>query len=721
MNTRLNIANFRVFDENGVEFELNPITILTGSNSSGKSTVVKALLLLQDFCLQLRSDYEEGRQLRLENYKMDFHKQPNSILGSFELVRHHKKNADDELTDNNQFITIEVVVKSYWLLQDVILHLEFESLNWDQLDNGYLHAYSIRTIDGKVIYSAVRGGKSSMDFSVIKQSFLYFLYGQHGFAKWQEEINNCRAFGDDPSKSASEELENTWNNLYKMGPEAPISVFQWQVSHCEQEWKGGSHYSARSLIEEHNQADINKVNLSFTRNSSALNVYCYYPCFEILKDIKKEDLRDFINQQIKTHEFDTSQEVELPRLGDYDCRSALNVLNDFMDLFENSGTESLHEFISLVEDELFFADPDIYVFGGKEDKFAFPNCMLPMMSSQVHSHYTNHWFLILEAMNLINQITTQSGTRYIHLNEPNNSEHYFMENALRDYFRQIIEEIFVELVPGTLSYSSTTIIYPQRMYSLEDNSEFSNTLKSYFDAKRYTEKPAENESVWDRLARKNKRKIPYESGSFMNKWLKALDIAHHVEIESHADGFGATIRLFEDEDDKKGMLLADKGIGILQVISILLKIETAIVQSQMNDLLNPNKTDGFSDGAIELLSTYSQLHPITVALEEPESHLHPKYQSLLADMFLEAYENYGIHFIIETHSEYLIRKAQVLVARAKYEDINELEEENPFKVYYVSTGEKKPYQMEFRTDGKFSNEFGTGFFDEATNQLFEIL
>ena len=55
MKTTLNIKKFRVFDENGVAFELNPITILTGSNSSGKSSVVKAIFLLNSFLAQIKN------------------------------------------------------------------------------------------------------------------------------------------------------------------------------------------------------------------------------------------------------------------------------------------------------------------------------------------------------------------------------------------------------------------------------------------------------------------------------------------------------------------------------------------------------------------------------------------------------------------------------------------------------------------------------------------
>ena len=46
--------------------------------------------------------------------------------------------------------------------------------------------------------------------------------------------------------------------------------------------------------------------------------------------------------------------------------------------------------------------------------------------------------------------------------------------------------------------------------------------------------------------------------------------------------------------------------------------------------------------------------------------------------------------------------------------------QSPFKVYYVPRDDK-PYEMEFCPDGRFKNEFGKGFFDEATNLAFEIL
>ena len=62
---------------------------------------------------------------------------------------------------------------------------------------------------------------------------------------------------------------------------------------------------------------------------------------------------------------------------------------------------------------------------------------------------------------------------------------------------------------------------------------------------------------------------------------------------------------------------------------------------------------------------YEVYSPSMLLIEEPETNLHPKWQSLLAEMFVEANKKFNIQFMIETHSEYLIRKFQTLVADNK--------------------------------------------------------
>jgi predicted ATPase len=60
---------------------------------------------------------------------------------------------------------------------------------------------------------------------------------------------------------------------------------------------------------------------------------------------------------------------------------------------------------------------------------------------------------------------------------------------------------------------------------------------------------------------------------------------------------------------------------------------------------------------MEILFTDSEV----LLIEEPESNLHPALQSKLAVFFVELANKYNKQIIIETHSEYIIRKIQYVV------------------------------------------------------------
>lgn len=121
-------------------------------------------------------------------------------------------------------------------------------------------------------------------------------------------------------------------------------------------------------------------------------------------------------------------------------------------------------------------------------------------------------------------------------------------------------------------------------------------------------------------------------------------------------------------------------------------------------------------------------------LEEPENNLHPSLQSKLADLFsliirseirseiknYEKKEKGRVGLIVETHSEYLIRKLQYLTAKG------ELKTDDTVIHYFyppdqIPIGEKQVKKINIRKDGMLTDDFGEGFFDETARWSFELL
>lgn len=194
--------------------------------------------------------------------------------------------------------------------------------------------------------------------------------------------------------------------------------------------------------------------------------------------------------------------------------------------------------------------------------------------------------------------------------------------------------------------------------------------------------------------------------NFLEKSLDILGIKGKLEV-NRIEGFG-TVAYINTGDNK--VSLADLGYGYSQIIPILLKI-----MIETEKIFIVQDVEEYSD----IEKRKSIIYP-TIVIEEPESNLHPKLQSKLADIFVLAYKEFGVHLIIETHSEYLIRKLQFLTAK------NEIDPSDTSIYYFnsdefVSKEEEKVKRIEINPNGGLTDTFGPGFYDEATNLQFDLL
>jgi len=120
----------------------------------------------------------------------------------------------------------------------------------------------------------------------------------------------------------------------------------------------------------------------------------------------------------------------------------------------------------------------------------------------------------------------------------------------------------------------------------------------------------------------------------------------------------------------------------------------------------------------------------TIIVEQPESDLHPKQQSILADMFIENAVKYGTRFIIETHSEFLLlrllrRIGETSAEKSSDDDKNYALDVGELGVYYVHAADKdegrtgaKVERMEISPKGRLRNPWPKGFFSEKKEDIF---
>ncbi len=228
-----------------------------------------------------------------------------------------------------------------------------------------------------------------------------------------------------------------------------------------------------------------------------------------------------------------------------------------------------------------------------------------------------------------------------------------------------IEYIYAHAVTQTVVYSAK-----------DTNDYLSHTIHEY--------------APLDRSAYKHK---------FIANWMREFGVGNDFSIKSV--GGEAHIVYIQNSDGQK-VNLADKGMGSIQLMVLLFRLAISLTRSN-NDrrrirITNENRS--------------------IFIIEEPEQNLHPMLQSKLADLFFELNTKYGFRFIIETHSEYLVRRSQVIVGE-NFSTENRLSR-NPFKVYYFPS-EGDPYDMVYTTSGLFEKKFGDGFINEAGKLHMAIL
>lgn len=716
MNTQLSIKNFRVFDENGVSIEFNPITILTGSNSSGKSSVVKAVFLLNSFLAQIKKAVANGDAIELENYKLDFTQYPNNLLGRFDKVINGNS--------NNKAIYIGFSVHSLMLSKELYVNLVFSSDENDVLNNAFLESIEMSTDDG-VFYSSSKSTPSYCNLNILKEDFVTFLLAEFAIHAYCGTASTYEFDGGMTEEEYNSNIKTIIDYLQTIEKTRRDDILRYvRFSNTK-----------KSIVEK-------KEDCQFLERVKEDDFIFSIPLLDELKDFDKDEVESFVTSHCMNNASEGFKAATQKVLESYK-KSKFDTFDYFFHDFEHRYLEhvvcsggilktavkgvQILRFAQLSLDNSFlFVNPydsqSISLNWDDSSDYVAPS---EQETAEIKKKEIQEWEqreltfdllyeIVMEwnrnyqnsmKMNIVND--NHSETPYVYeepsMWNPTGSVYHIAYVLLTKFAAAVVTEALTPEWGGNMSYVSSSRASVNRLYTLDSKDDFSTLLQNYFEKKRLF--------LGDN--RKSKHcpiNMDYVPDSFMNSWIKKFEIGDSISLNVDKEGLGVQIRLHKSSNNE-GRLLADEGYGITQLVSILLQIETAILSARGK---KANRYYGL-DALDKYKSDQFHYEVNTISIEEPEIHLHPKYQSILADMLVEACQKYNIHFVVETHSEYLIRKLQLLVS-GHVEGI--IADRSRVSIYYIYSPDEKSKQkvkrIEICADGYLDDTFGEGFYDEAT-------
>ena len=605
--SKIGIKNFRVFKE-FTEFEIKPITLLTGPNNAGKSSFTKLLLLLKNGINKL--NFNEG----LHN------------LESFDKVLNWENKQDTlELFFDNEipFLTDDFKVQLTYRkneINKISISNNINTLLQCNYDNDFTSGQSLNELG--IESDEYISGRAPFDSFILNLNITFLIdliYSKQLKQKFYE-IKESKDF--DYKTIILNDLVVGQQKIYK-------TTFP-------------------DLINLYNESEF-LILLDTCRTCALHN--------EINALEKNYLLYDLIaNDKVITHLYQ-DKIIELQN----------SMFSDFETNFDPFDLSSGNDLISMLKS------------------------ILPNINQRVKNEIIQFFKKELQTENIKIKETALGNLIFIEKlydqYENYNGDRGFFQKNLFDQFSKLINT--KERIFNNINYLSANRGSQKRTLRNKSENDIDEIVLDFFKYKdKYLSSLEDYKKTLSELERDFIGLFYDNNRKYFDKVLEILEIEGTLDIVRYEN----VISVIYIKQKDKDVALADLGFGFSQLIPIVLKI-------------------------INTVESKSEI----LIIEEPEANLHPNLQSKLADIFALTVKTFPRpNLIIETHSEYLIRKLQYLTAKG---DISPYDT----SIYYfnadkyVSPQEPKVKQIEIRENGNLSDTFGPGFYDETTRLQFDLM
>ncbi|MCZ2460108.1 MAG: ATP-binding protein [Chitinophagales bacterium] len=653
---RFSIENFKVFDSYQ-SFEFKRITLLTGQNSSGKSSLIEALNIL--------ANNKDIEVIRLNELAQK--------IGNFE-------NVISKGSSSGIFL-ISYDIRSDYIDETLTVSISYK-INKKNKQQADIYRYKVEDVDEVIIDLEL--DVDDKDCSVngyVNFPYLWDLFFD-SYKKQKKELEKIP--GDIRRDYYESPPDNTKliNNYFSKKNEVDFDFF--------------------NSVTEKDFADLPIFNIGRIANSSRdfrKGVYDtffqkYNPEISELIKWQKEIYDSFVFSKVEY--FD---ELFLRHIIELICYDPFQLLQDksedgFPDKSDKNPLQLLlaqKKYKTDLWTVMNFKLEDYFVFKGIPQKD-----LETLFSNTSKDNYYPRYSFGLGAH--INPNISQDAKKII--------AEIDRKERLRKHFEGFLREILLSTIRNVLPESTLFIPANRSKQKIAIQN-----LGSGFNYENFLQETAVKYLELDKIRRD-------EIDDHIGQIVKIFGFGDKVEIKSG--------KLLEIIVKKKGneFNITEEGFGISQLFSIILGIcVNAIEKVTIGYLLEPEYV---RDPKLDVF-----VQPTLVFIEEPESNIHPSFQSRLADAFIYLSKKLNVQFIVETHSEYLVRRLRYLVHLWYKDDKKGLESGIPkeyWNAYYFNKKEnttfENPQIFEIYVsdeDGFLNRQFGEGFLDISTSLEIENL